>query len=81
MKNIRMTMLCGFCMVCLVAAIMPAASALGNGTSWNDNPEHITAMQAGVAYAGAVGQAQMDGAVSYIGTISNGAGTSQTHLP
>jgi hypothetical protein len=32
-------------------------------------------MQAFVAYAGAKGQAQMDGAISYIGTISNGAGT------
>ena len=77
MKNTRMTMLYGVCMICLVAAIMPAASALGNGTSWNDNPEHITAMQANVAYTGAIGQAQMDGAISYIGTISNGAGTSQ----
>ena len=77
MKNTRITVLCGFCMICLVAAIMPAASALGNGTSWNDNPEHITAMQAGVAYAGAIGQAQMDGAISYIGTLSNGAGTGQ----
>jgi hypothetical protein len=77
MKNTRMVMLCGLCAICLVAAILPAASALGNGTSWNENPEHIAAMQAGVAYAGAVGQAQMDGAVSYIGTLSNGAGTSQ----
>src|SRR5208337_17721 len=62
MKNTRMTMLYGICMICLVATIMPAASALGNGTSWNDNPEHITAMQAHVAYTG---------------TISNGAGTGQ----
>ena len=77
MKNTRITMLCSICMICLVAAIMPAASALGNGTAWNDNPEHITAMKAHVAYVGTIGQAQMDGAISYIGTISNGAGTSQ----
>ena len=48
-----------------------------NGTAWNTNPEHIAAMQAFVAYAGAKGQAQMDGAISCIGTISNGDGTSQ----
>jgi len=77
MTNTRMTMLCGFCMICLIAAIMPVASALGNGTAWNNNPEHITAMKANVAYTGAIGQAQMDGAISYIGTVSNGAGTSQ----
>jgi hypothetical protein len=77
MINTRMTMLYGICMICLVAAIMPAASALGNGTSWNDNPEHITAMQANVAYVGTIGQAQMSGAITYIGSISNGAGTSQ----
>ena len=70
-------MLYGICMICLVAAIMPAASALGNGTSWNDQPEHITAMQAHAAYLGTIGQAQMDGAVTYIGSISNGAGTGQ----
>jgi hypothetical protein len=33
-------------------------------------------MQAHVACAGAKGQAQMDGAIRYIGSISNGAGTS-----
>jgi len=77
MKNTRMTMLYGICMICLVATIMPAASALGNGTSWNDNPEHITAMQAHVAYTGTIGQAQMNGAITYIGSISNGAGTGQ----
>jgi len=70
-------MLYGICMICLVAAVMPAASALGNGTSWNDNPEHITAMQASVAYVGAIGQAQMNGTITYIDTISNSAGTGQ----
>ena len=75
MKNIKMTMLCGLCMICLVAVIVPAAGALGNGTSWSDNPEHITAMKAYVAYADENYQAMMNGAISYIGTISGPAGT------
>jgi hypothetical protein len=62
-------------MICLVLGVMPVAASSTSGNAWNTNPEHIAAMQAFVAYAGARGQAQMDGAISYIGTISNGAGT------
>ena len=77
MKHTQIILVGSLCMICLVLGVMPVAAAPVNGTSWNTNPEHITAMQAYVAYAGAKGQAQMDGAISYIGTISNGAGTSQ----
>jgi hypothetical protein len=76
MKHTQIILVGSLCMICLVLGVMPVAAAPVNGTSWNTNPEHITAMQAHVAYAGAKGQAQMDGAISYIGTISNGAGTS-----
>ena len=76
MKHTRIILIGSLCMICLIAAVMPVAAAPVNGTAWNTNPEHITAMQAFVAYAGAKGQAQMDGAISDIGTISNGAGTS-----
>jgi hypothetical protein len=77
MKHTRIILIGSLCMICLVAAVMPAGAAPVSGTAWNSNPGHIAAMQAFVAYAGAKGQAQMDGAISYIGTISNGAGTSQ----
>jgi hypothetical protein len=75
MKDIRIAMLYGFCIICLAAPIMPAAGALGNGTSWSDNPEHIIAMKAYVAYAGEDYQAKMTGAISYVGSISGSAGT------
>jgi len=77
MKHTRILLIGNLCMICLIAAVMPAGAAPVNGTGWNTNPEHIAAMQAFVAYAGAKGQAQMDGAISYLGTISNNAGTSQ----
>ena len=77
MKHTQIIIVGSLCMICLVLGVMPVAAAPVNVTAWNTNPEHITAMQACVAYAGAKGQAQMDGAISYIGTISNGAGTSQ----
>ena len=76
MKHTQIILVGSLCMICLVLGVMPVAAAPVNGTSWNTNTEHITAMQAHVVYAGAKGQAQMDGAISYIGTISNGAGTS-----
>ena len=75
MNHTRIILIGSLCMICLVAAVMPVAASPVGGNAWNTNPEHITAMQAFVAYAGAKGQAQMDGAISYIGTISNGAGT------
>lgn len=75
MKYTRLYLIGGLCLVCLIAAVMPAAAAPVNGSSWKDNPEHISAMQAHVAYAGAKGEAQMNGAITYIGSISNGAGT------
>jgi len=77
MKHTQIILVGSLCMICLLLGVMPVAAAPANGTEWNSNPEHIAAMQAHVAYAGAKGQAQMDGAISYIGTISNGAGTSE----
>jgi len=77
MKHSRILLIGSLCMICLIAAVMPAGAAPVNGTAWNTNPGHIAAMQAFVAYAGAKGQAQMDGAISYLGTISNDAGTGQ----
>lgn len=77
MKYTQIILIGSLCMICLLLGVMPVAAAPVNATSWNNNPEHIAAMQAHVAYAGAKGQAQMDGAISYIGTISNGAGTGQ----
>lgn len=77
MKHTQVILVGSLCMICLLLGVMPVAAAPANGTEWNSNPEHIAAMQAHVAYAGAKGQAQMDGAISYIGTISNGAGTSE----
>ena len=76
MNPTRIFLIGSLCMICLVAAIMPVAADPTTGeNAWNTNTEHVAAMQAFVAYAGAKGQAQMDGAISYIGTISNGAGT------
>ena len=75
MKHTRIALIGGLCMFCLILAVMPAAAAPTGGNSWNSDPEHVAAMQAFVAYAGAKGEAQMNGAISYIGTISNGAGT------
>ncbi len=77
MRHTQIILIGSLCMICLVPGVMPVAAAPVNGTSWNTNPEHIAAMQAHVAYAGVKGQAQMDGATSCIGTISNGAGTNQ----
>ena len=79
--NTTKTILIGsLCLICLAAAIVPVAADPVSGNAWNTDPEHIAAMQAYVAYAGALGQAQMDGAIGYFGTIGNGAGTSQPFL-
>jgi len=75
MKHTRIALIGSLCIFCLIMAVMPATAAPTSGSSWNSDPEHVAAMQAFVAYAGAKGEAQMNGAISYIGTISNGAGT------
>ncbi|MGA7626934.1 MAG: hypothetical protein WCA60_00415 [Methanoregula sp.] len=77
MKHTKIMLLGSFCMICLMAAVMPAGATGVTPDSWNTNASHIAAMQATVAYAGAYGEAQMNGAISYIGSISNGAGTSE----
>lgn len=70
------TILIGAAMLCMIALYIPAVSAADSGQSWNNNPEHITAMKAYVAYVSEDYQAMMNGAISYIGTISGSAGTS-----
>jgi hypothetical protein len=62
-------------MLCMVALCMPFASAADAGQSWSNNPEHITAMKAYVAWVSEDYQAKMNGAITYIGTISGPAGT------
>ncbi|MGB7788233.1 hypothetical protein [Methanoregula sp.] len=69
------TILIGAAMLCMIALYVPAVSAADSGQSWNNNPEHITAMKAYVAYVSEDYQAMMNGAISYIGTISGSAGT------
>jgi hypothetical protein len=70
------TIYIGAVMLCMIALCIPAVSATDSGQSWNNNPEHITAMKAYVAYRAEDYQAMMNGAISYIGTISGSAGTS-----
>lgn len=65
----------GTAMLCMIALCIPVVSAADSGQSWTSNPEHITAMKAYVAYVSEDYQAKMNGAVSYIGTISGSAGT------
>jgi len=59
--------------LCTMALCIPLASAADNWQPWYNNPEHITAMKANVAYVGENTKAMMDGAVTYFGTINNGA--------
>jgi len=75
MNHTRIFLIGSLCVACLLLAVLPAAAEPANNSAWNTNPEHVAAMQALVAYTGAKGQAQIDGAISYIGTVSNGAGT------
>ena len=58
------------CVFTLVALGIPSVSAWTPGQSWNDNPEHIAAMQASTAYSGELFKAKMDGAIQYIGTLN-----------
>ena len=59
--------------LCTIALCIPLVSAADNWQPWENNPEHITAMKAFVAYSGENDKAMMDGAVTYFGTINNGA--------
>jgi len=77
MKHTKIMLLGSCCLIFLIAAVMPAGAAGISANSWDTNASHIAAMQATVAYAGALGEAQMNGAITYIGSISNGAGTSE----
>ena len=69
--------LIGTLLLCMIALCMPAVSAGATGQSWNNNPEHITAMKAYTAYSGELFRAKMDGAVQYIGTLNSSASTGQ----
>jgi hypothetical protein len=69
------TILIGTAMLCMVVLCIPFAGAADAGLSWSNNPEHITAMKAYVAYVSDDYQAKMNGAITYIGTISGPAGT------
>lgn len=64
------------CLCLLIVIGIPAVSAWSSGQSWSDNPEHITAMQAYVAYSGEQYKAKMAGAIQYInglnGTVTSG---------
>jgi hypothetical protein len=71
-KGIRILSLC---ILALLASGIPAVSAWSQGQSWNDNPEHIAAMQAYTAYSGELFKAKMNGAAQYIGTLNGSAST------
>lgn len=68
--------LIGTALLCMIALCMPAVSAADSGQSWNNNPEHITAMKAYTAYSGELFNAKMNGAVQYIGTLNSSVSTS-----
>jgi len=59
--------------LCTLALCIPLASAAGNWQPWENNPEHITAMKAFVAYTGEKDKATMDGAITYFAPINDGA--------
>jgi len=63
------------CLILLVVLVVPAVSAWSPGQPWSDNPEHIAAMQAYTAYSGEMFKAKMNGAITYIGTLNQSAGT------
>ena len=65
----------GAVLLCTLVLCIPAVSAADSGQSWSDNPEHIAAEKAYVAYQAEHYRAQMNGAITYIGTISGSAGT------
>ena len=68
-------LLIGLCIASLVVLAVPAASALDASQPWKDNPEHVTAMQAYVAYQGEQFKAKMDGAIQYVGTLNGSVST------
>jgi len=63
------------CIFALISAGIPAVSAWSQGQSWNDNPEHIAAMQAYVVYSGELYKAKMDGAIAYISSLNDPTGS------
>jgi|GEM_PF-1452419 DNA-binding transcriptional regulator YbjK len=63
------------CIFALISAGIAAVSAWSQGQSWNDNSEHIAAMQAYTAYSGELFKAKMDGAVQYIDTLNSSVST------
>ena len=65
----------GLCLISLMVLIIPAVSAQDASQPWVDNPEHIAAMQAYVAYSGEQLKARMDGAIQYIGTLNGSVST------
>ena len=80
------------CLILLAVLVIPAVNAITGrpntgvgeqadvgkyGQSWNDNPEHIAAMQAYTAYSGELFKAKMDGAIQYIGTLNQSTVTLQ----
>jgi hypothetical protein len=69
------TIFIGTALLCMMVLCIPVVSAADSGQSWTNNPEHITAMKAYVAYVSEDYQARMNGAITYIGTISGSAGT------
>jgi hypothetical protein len=69
------TKLIGTALLCMMVLCVPVVSAADAGQPWSNNPEHITAMKAYVAYVSEDYQARMNGAITYIGTISGSAGT------
>ena len=71
-KQVRATI----CLVLLLALGISAVSAWSVGQSWSDNPEHIAAMQAYVAYSGEQYKAKMDGAIQYINGLNGTVGSS-----
>ena len=77
MNHTKTILIAGFCLFCLLWTVMPVTADQVGQNAWASNPQHIAAMQAGVAYRDALGQARMNGAITYIGSISNGTGTSQ----
>ena len=69
------TIIIGAVLLCTIVLCIPAVSAADSGLSWNDNPEHLAAEKAYVAYQAEHYRAQMNGAITYIGSISGSAGT------
>ena len=68
-------LLVGVCMISLIVLAISAVSAQDAGQPWTDNPEHIAAMQAYVAYSGELFRAKMGGAIQYVGGLNGSVDT------